>query len=127
MVRPGKIPVTIICRLALIIHYIFGRAGIAQPQTGGGHPVSLQRGRVDPGVDALLAVLFQTLADQGPLEFRQVVDEDLAFQVVHLMLDAHPEQSLGLQFDDVLFNGWDQLSSKYIRCCGRRIGLMLPS
>ena len=45
-----------------------------------------------------LALLGQLLAHQLALERREVVDEDLAGQVVHLVLDAHREQAVGIEF-----------------------------
>ena len=37
--------------------------------------------------------------DAGALERRQVLDEDLAEQMVHLVLDAHGEQALGVELE----------------------------
>ena len=39
------------------------------------------------------------LEQHGALQRRQVVDEHLAFQVIHLVLDAHRQRALGLHDD----------------------------
>ena len=44
----------------------------------------------------LLALLLELLAHQLALERRQVIDEQLAFQVIHLVLDADRQQAVGL-------------------------------
>ncbi|MCY1250470.1 hypothetical protein D9M72_641160 [compost metagenome] len=48
----------------------------------------------------MLAVLFfQLLLDPVTLERRQVIDEQLAIEVVALVLDANGQQALGDQFE----------------------------
>src|ERR1700679_1036873 len=47
---------------------------------------------------SLPALFFQPPANQLAFEFGEVVDEQLAFEVIHLVLDAHSQQPVGLHF-----------------------------
>src|SRR5262245_61062434 len=47
----------------------------------------------------LAARLRELLADHLALERREVVDEQLAGEVVHLVLDAHRQQAVGLHLE----------------------------
>src|SRR6185437_3992625 len=57
--------------------------------------------RIRSSTGRLLALLVQPFQQQAALERRQVVDEHLAFQVVHLVLDAYRQRAFGLD-DDLL-------------------------
>src|SRR6185437_3396677 len=50
---------------------------------------------------ALLAVLLQLLADALTLEIGKVVDEELAVEVIHLVLDADGENLLAVPLEEV--------------------------
>src|SRR6185437_12073054 len=50
---------------------------------------------------ALLALLLELLADALTLEAREIVDEELAVDVVHLVLNADGEQLLAVTLEDV--------------------------
>ena len=45
--------------------------------------------------------LFQLLADALALQPRHMVNEQLAFQVINLMLQAYRQQTIGLQFEQL--------------------------
>ena len=47
----------------------------------------------------LATLLFQLLADARALQLREVVDEQLALEVIHLVLDADREQPVGLELE----------------------------
>src|SRR6185437_396387 len=44
-------------------------------------------------------LLAQLRREARPLERRQVLDEDLALQMVHFVLDAYGEKALGIQLE----------------------------
>src|SRR5687768_2958315 len=48
---------------------------------------------------AILALLLELLADARALELRQVVDEQLAVEMIDLVLNAHGEQPVGVELD----------------------------
>ena len=48
---------------------------------------------------SLLALFFQAPADQLALEFGQIIDEQLAFEMIHLVLDAHGQQAIGVHLE----------------------------
>ena len=48
---------------------------------------------------AVLALLLELLADARALELRQVVDEQLAVEMIDLVLDAHGEQPVRVELD----------------------------
>src|SRR5437879_12184305 len=50
---------------------------------------------------ALLALLLELLANALALEVRQVVDEELALEMIHLVLDAHREDVLEVALEEV--------------------------
>src|SRR3989338_2439899 len=56
---------------------------------------------VPAGLDAdVLALIFQQLVfDALALEDGQVVNEQLAFQMINLMLQTHRQQSIGFQYE----------------------------
>src|SRR6185295_4922195 len=60
-----------------------------------GVPAKTRRRKAQSG--ALAQLLGKLGADALLLELRQVLDEDLALQMIHFMLDAHGEQALRLQ------------------------------
>src|SRR6185503_14230441 len=60
-----------------------------------GVPAKTRRRKAQSG--GLAQLLGELGADALLLELRQVLDEDLALQMIHFMLDAHGEQALGLQ------------------------------
>src|SRR5262245_4809369 len=47
----------------------------------------------------LLALLLELLPDAGALELGEVIDEQLALEMIHLVLDAHGEQPLGVELE----------------------------
>src|SRR5262249_35453158 len=48
---------------------------------------------------ALLALLLQAPADELALQLGQIVDEELAFEVIHLVLDTHREHTLRVDLE----------------------------
>src|SRR6185437_8013121 len=46
-----------------------------------------------------LLLLAQLCGDARPLQRRQVIDEDLAAQMVHFVLDTHRKQSVGVEVE----------------------------
>src|SRR6185312_302497 len=66
-----------------------------------GVPAKTSRKRgADIGTSARVAPLLLQLAQQQrAFQRRQVIDEDLADQMVHLVLDAHGEQAIGFEFE----------------------------
>src|SRR5205085_10572757 len=50
---------------------------------------------------ALLALLLELLANALALEVRQVVDEELALEMIHLVLDAHREDVLAVALEEL--------------------------
>ena len=52
----------------------------------------------DEGSSVLAVLLFQFLLDAVALEVRQVIDEQLAVEVIAFVLDAHGQQAFGDQF-----------------------------
>src|SRR5882672_12388730 len=48
---------------------------------------------------ALLAVFLESLADALSLELGEVIDEELAVEMIDLVLDAHCQQAVGVQFE----------------------------
>src|SRR6516165_4595386 len=49
---------------------------------------------------ALLAVLVQLLTNAITLEIGEIVDEQLPFQMIHLVLQAHPEHALEVALEE---------------------------
>jgi len=46
-----------------------------------------------------LSFFFQPPPDELTLEFREVVDEQLALEMIHLMLDANRQKSISIHFE----------------------------
>src|SRR5207248_6695658 len=63
-----------------------------------GVPAKIRRRNASGGLAQLLGEL---RADALLLELRQVFDEDLALQMIHLVLNAHGEQALRLEREGV--------------------------
>src|SRR6185503_12119081 len=61
-----------------------------------GVPAKIRR-RNGEALRGLAQLLGELRADALLLELRQVLDEDLALEVIHLVLDAHREQPLRLE------------------------------
>ncbi|OMP13744.1 class I and II aminotransferase [Corchorus olitorius] len=69
-------------------------ADLAERASGG------RRRRRPPGRSGLVALLlFELLLDAIALERRQVVDEQLAVEVIDLVLDAHRQQAVAFQLE----------------------------
>src|ERR1700722_11205093 len=47
----------------------------------------------------LLSLFFQTPPDELTLEFREIVDEQLALEMVHLMLDANSQKPFRIHLE----------------------------
>jgi hypothetical protein len=87
------------------------RAGEAQPQGGkigaqGSKEPARNGGRAKRrrrtsflARGSLPALFFQPPANQLPLELGEIIDEQLAFEMIHLMLDADGEQPLRIHFE----------------------------
>src|SRR4051812_26663048 len=65
----------------------------------GGVPAKARRRKKASG--RLAQLLGEASADALLLELRQMLDEDLALQVIHLVLDAHREQPLRLEGEGI--------------------------
>ena len=97
-------------RAGLELHAAAGgpvRLGQHQGDVVSGGDQGLQRGGREfrrTGEDqthlhGLAQAFFQLLFDAGLLQARQVLDEHLAFQVVHFVLDAYAKQPFGIERD----------------------------
>jgi hypothetical protein len=47
----------------------------------------------------LLSLFFQAPSNELALEFRKIVDEQLALEMIHLMLDANSQKSIRIHFE----------------------------
>src|SRR4051812_23355898 len=74
------------------------RSRTSERSAKAGVPAKIRRRNASGGLAQLLG---EPSADALLLELRQVFDENLALQMIHLVLDAHGEQALRLEREDI--------------------------
>src|SRR5882672_8557400 len=74
------------------------RAALAENQECPHFPSERGRTRSNRRLGTLAAFLLEFLADALALELGQVIDEELALEVIDFVLDADPQQPYGLEF-----------------------------
>jgi hypothetical protein len=76
-----------------------GELGRARKDDAGRRPQNARTARGLGGREPVALVLLELLADAVALELGQVVDEQLALEMIDLVLNAHREQAVALELE----------------------------